>query len=202
MDRGESVTLEIVVTSGAAGLLAGAASGLVWGGIGGRIAMRVLFLTSNDTVKGIVSDDGFEIGRICASTIILLIGTAFAGGALGLVYGLGRLLARGPTLVLAAAVAVATGSFLGGAIVSAEGIDFRFLTPLWLAVGLFVLLPALWGATLVLLTDRLLRSEAVFAMSQPRLDRRFLGGVAGWLILLVLTTVGLVELANDLSELT
>jgi len=44
--------------------LAGGIAGFVWGGVGGRVAMRIVFLTSDDTVRGVISDDGFEIGRI------------------------------------------------------------------------------------------------------------------------------------------
>ena len=39
-------------------------------GIGGRIAMRVVFLTSNERVRGVTSDDGFEIGTFSAATIL------------------------------------------------------------------------------------------------------------------------------------
>ena len=60
----------------ASGTIAGGAeavAGLVWGGIGGRIAMRVVFLSSNDGVRGLTSDDGFEIGTISSATMFLLV---------------------------------------------------------------------------------------------------------------------------------
>ena len=204
MDRGESDTLDVVIKSGAAGVLAGGAAGLVWGGIGGRIAMRVLFLTS-EHVDGVTSDDGFEIGRFSADTIFLLILTGILGGFVGLIYGLGRLLLVGPTWVVASAVTLTTGAFGGGTLVTVEGIDFRILEPLWLAVALFVLIPALWGATIGLVTERLLGSEVVFAVPPAQVRQRFLGpfgAVFGWLVLVALTTIGLVELANDISGLT
>ena len=36
--------------------LAGTLAGVVWGGIGGRLAMRLLFLTSDERVRGVVTD--------------------------------------------------------------------------------------------------------------------------------------------------
>ena len=41
---------------------AGAISGALIGGVGGRIAMLVLRLTSSDLLRGAITDDGFEIG--------------------------------------------------------------------------------------------------------------------------------------------
>ena len=49
----------LVLTGTAAGALAGA----VVGGLGGRLVMLVLRLTSDPIVLGTTSDDGFEIGR-------------------------------------------------------------------------------------------------------------------------------------------
>ena len=40
----------------------------------------------------------------------------------------------------------------GGVFVEFEGIDFRLLKPLWLAIGLFVFLPGAWGATVAIIT--------------------------------------------------
>jgi hypothetical protein len=50
------------------GAAAGAIAGLVVGGIGGRLAMLLLRLTSPDVAIGLVSDDGFEIGVVTTST--------------------------------------------------------------------------------------------------------------------------------------
>ena len=44
------------------GVAAGAIAGLLVGGIGGRLAMLLLRLTSPDSVIGMRSDDNFEIG--------------------------------------------------------------------------------------------------------------------------------------------
>ena len=40
-------------------------------------------------------------------------------------------------------------------LIHADGIDFRLLTPTWLAIGLFVALPALFGVAIAMTVDRL-----------------------------------------------
>lgn len=57
--------------------------GFLVGGIGGRLAMRALFLTSHPSVRGLISDDGFAIGRFSftATLNLLLVGTVL--GVLG-----------------------------------------------------------------------------------------------------------------------
>ena len=64
----------------------------------------------------------------------------------------------GPNWAVAIGTSLATASFVGASIVHPDGVDFRLLDPLWLTVGLFVLIPGLWGATVVVVTERLLRS--------------------------------------------
>jgi hypothetical protein len=157
-----------------AGGLAGALAGLLWGGIGGRIAMWIVFLTSDGRVAGIQSDDGFEIGVFSSSTLFLLMGTAIIGGVLGPVAAVLRSALRNGTLLTAIGFGVASGAFIGGSIVHADGIDFRLLDPLYLTVGLFLLLPAGAAATAVILLDRFLRPKSLLA----RLPKPIIKGVA------------------------
>src|SRR5439155_915438 len=72
------------------GALWGLLCGAVVGGIGGRVAMLILRLTSNDSVIGIKSDDDFVIGRFSTETIFLLVIAAVLGAAGGFVYLLAR----------------------------------------------------------------------------------------------------------------
>ena len=132
-----------VVIAGAAG----AAAGLVWGGIGGRIAMRVVFLTSEERVRGLTSDDGFEIGTFSAATIFLLMVTTMFGWIAGVGVGIIRMVTSGPTWAVAIGISLAAATFVGAQTVHTDGVDFHLLEPLWLTVGLFVLIPGLWGAT-------------------------------------------------------
>jgi hypothetical protein len=84
--------------------------------------------------------------------------------------------------------------------VHTDGVDFRVLDPLWLTVGLFVLIPGLWGATVVLGTERLLRSDNLTGL--PLLVHRRYWGATGWIILVTITTIGIQGLVADISTLT
>ena len=178
----------------------GAAAGLVWGGIGGRIAMRVVLLTSNEHVRGLTSDDGFEIGTFSGATIVLLILTTILGGMAGFGVGVIRMVTSGPTWAVAIGTSLATASFAGASIVHTDGVDFRLLDPLWLTVGLFVLLPGLWGATVVVVTERLLRSDSITGL--PLHVHRRYWGATGWLFLIAITTIGTRGLVADIATLT
>lgn len=184
--------------------LSGAVAGFLWGGIGGRIAMRILFLTSDSAVRGLTSDDGFTIGRISAASIFLLVAMTILGAILGAGYGVIRMLLRSPTWVNAAGVAIALGAGAGAVIVSPDGIDFRVLEPLWLAVALFVFLPAAWGATVAALTERLVHHPAFVSDQVRGIDDRPLrhvGDVIAWAGLTAITLFGIIDLVNDLDAL-
>lgn len=180
--------------------LAGAAAGLVWGGIGGRVAMRIVFLTSSEHVRGVTSDDGFEIGTISGATVFLLIFTTILGAIAGVGVGILRMVTSGPVWSVALGTAVATAALGGASIVHTDGVDFRFLDPLWLTVGLFVLIPGLWGATVVLSTERLLRSELLPGLP-ARINRRYWGAI-GWMLITALTIIGTRDLVADIATLT
>jgi hypothetical protein len=188
-----------IVVCAAIGSIAGGLSGLVWGGIGGRIAMRIVLLTSDHRVRGITSDDGFRIGTISAATIFLLIFTTILGAMAGFASGLIRMVTAGPTWAVAIGSAVASASVGGAAIVHTDGVDFRFLEPLWLTVGLFVLIPGLWGASVVFITERILRSPSVTGLP-AQIHRRYTGAV-GWLALVAVTSLGVRDLVADIGAL-
>jgi hypothetical protein len=138
------------------GSLAGLVCGALVGGVGGRLAMFILRLTSDDALHGLATDDGFTIGAFTAATVFLVLFAALLGAVGGLVY-LGareRLPARWRPLLFGL-----FGATVGGALfIHPDGTDFTLLEPLWLAVALFVLLPAAYGVALSLLTERLLRA--------------------------------------------
>jgi len=137
-------------------LLLGAASGglagLLVGGVGGRLAMFVLRLTSPDLVVGVQSDDGFTIGRFSTATIFLLLVTASIGAMGGIAY----VALRGflPPRSRLAVWALTCGTVGGSIILHADGVDFRLLEPTWLATALFVAIPAGGGALTAYLVDR------------------------------------------------
>ena len=128
--------------------------GVLVGGVGGRLAMLILRLTSPASVRGVESDDGFTIGRISTSTFFLLAAAAAIGVAGALIY---RLLApslAGSTRVRRLTVIVAAAVIGGGVLVNPGGVDFTLLEPLWLAVLLFVAIPAAFGAAIVPVIER------------------------------------------------
>jgi hypothetical protein len=53
-------------------LAAGALTGALIGGVGGRLAMLILRLTSDPSLHGLETDDGFTIGIVSTSTLFLV----------------------------------------------------------------------------------------------------------------------------------
>jgi len=189
-------TLSSIAVSGAAG----AGAGLVWGGIGGRLAMRLVFLTSSESVRGVTSDDGFEIGAITTATVGFVVAMTVLGGIAGLAFGPVRMLLRGPTGVVAAGVGTAVALGVGALVVHADGVDFVFLGPMWLTVGLFVLLPGLWGASVVVATDWLLAPGRLIDERVPRGRWRW-PSLLAWLALGAIAVRGGFDLVGDVREL-
>ena len=134
------------------GVGSGAIAGFLIGGVGGRLAMLLLRLTSPDLVIGMTSDDGFEIGVLSTSTLGLVAGMTLLGGANGLLYAaLRSTIPSRLRLLLWTALAAAAG---GASFVHEDGVDFTVIEPAALAVALFVALPALAAALVVVLVER------------------------------------------------
>ena len=123
------------------GAAAGGFAGIAIGGIGGRLAMLLLRLTSPDYVLGLQTDDGFEVGVVTFDTLNLLAATALLGAVAGLFVSLALLLMPWGWAPWAWALPGATVG--GAALIRDEGLDFTLLDPLWLAVVMFVAIPAL-----------------------------------------------------------
>jgi len=150
--------LRRIIRQAGNGAAAGAVVGLLVGGVLGRIAMLVLRVTTGDSITGVTSDDGFEIGRFTLlGTLNLLFAYSLAGIALGLVYAVVRrfLPRRGRVLAFTALSAAVGGSIF----VHADGVDYLLLDPLWLAVAFFVALPALAGLGVAVAVERLEASD-------------------------------------------
>ena len=139
------------------GLCWGLVAGAAIGGVGGRLAMLVLRLTSDDSVRGVKSDDGFVIGRFSSETIFLVVLAALLGAIGGLVYLLVREWLPGNWRAVAFGVLCAT--VMGSSIISSDGTDFTALSPLSLAVAMFVLIPAAYGVVASLLVERSIRLQ-------------------------------------------
>ena len=137
-------------------VVAGIGTGVLVVGVGSRLAMFVLRLTSPDHVRGVTSDDGFTIGRFTLSGTYNLLIIGAAVGVIGAAaYQWVRPWLLGPRWFRLITVALASGAVVGSMLVHADGIDFTVLEPMWLAVGLFVTLPALFAVCIALAVDRL-----------------------------------------------
>lgn len=137
----------------AAGVIAG---GLV-GGVGGRLAMLVLRLTSPDELHGMQTDNEFEIGVVTLASVQLIASLAATGAVNGAIYALLR---RGIPTRWRLPVWTVFGAALGGAaIIDDDGVDFTLLEPLVLAIVMFVVLPGAASAVVVVLAERWERLE-------------------------------------------
>ncbi len=147
------------------GVLAGLAAGFVAGGVGSRLAMKLVALTAGPEVRGMITENGNRIGAFTADTGFLLFFGAFLGVFGGLLYVAlrpwlprsGR--RRGPAfgaLLLAAC---------GTAIIERENFDFhRFGIPV-LNIALFAALFVLFGLVVAPLADR---ADRAFPAVPPR----------------------------------
>ena len=149
--------LDVTMRHLSAAIVGGFLAGVLVGGVGGRIAMLILRLTSTPAVRGLESDDGFVIGQISAATVFLLMVTAVLGAAGGLVYLAVRRWI--PSRWRAAVAAVVVGAIGGALVVDPVGLDFTVLGPLPLAVAMFVALPAAYGALMSVWVERRLGAE-------------------------------------------
>jgi hypothetical protein len=148
--RSRHVATRVETVSGA--LVAGALAGATIGGLGGRLAMLILRLTSDPSLRGLDTDDGFVIGIASTATLFLVTLTTLLGAFGGVVYlGIRRWMPSGARPWLAGAIAGAIG---GAAAIRPGGIDFTSLDPLVLAVVMFIALPAAYGVAVSLLVER------------------------------------------------
>jgi hypothetical protein len=176
-----AATAKPLVVGAGAGFLTGA----VVGGIGGRLAMFVLRLTSDPSLHGLKTDDDFTIGIFSGATLFLVIVTA----VLGLLGGLAYLVVRAwlPQPARPWLFGGLTGIVGGAQVIRPGGIDFTLLDPLGLAIAMFVALPAAYGVAVSLFAERLLAGDSAFRDSRV--------WIAGLLLLLPLGLFGLVGLA-------
>ncbi|MCP9488151.1 MAG: hypothetical protein MSC30_20110 [Gaiellaceae bacterium MAG52_C11] len=134
------------------GAAAGAIAGFLIGGIGGRLAMLLLRLTSSGLVLGVTSDDGFEIGVISLQSFNLLFAMAALGAMNGVLYAAVR---TAIPVRLRLPLWVGFAALVGGSLfVHEDGVDFTLISPVLLAIALFVLLPGVAAALVVLLVER------------------------------------------------
>jgi hypothetical protein len=140
----------------AVGFAVGGTAGGIVGGVGGRLVMLVLRLASD--ADGILSDDGFEIGRFTVGgSLQLYAGMALAGAVNGMIYAAARLVLprRGRVLLWGALGTAVVGSL----VVDTDGVDFFALEPLWFAIAAFAALPGLAALCVAWLVERFAEVE-------------------------------------------
>jgi len=142
-------------------IVAGITVGVLVAGIGSRLAMLLLRVTSSDRVIGLQSDDDFTIGRTTlAGSYNLVVLGAFVG-IIGVgVYRLVGPWLIGPLWLRRLTLGVGAGIVAGSMLVHSDGVDFTVLKPTWLAIGLFVALPALFGASIGWVVDAVQRPDS------------------------------------------
>lgn len=148
---GRRANLKLVAYWVTLGAAAGGLGGALIGGVGGRLAMFILRVTSSDSVRGIKSDDDFTIGRFSVvDSAELVLVTALMGSVVGMIVVAGRPFFPKSGMPFAWALA---GALTGGALlVNQDGVDFTVLEPHWLAVALFVAIPGLGAGFIAWLT--------------------------------------------------
>ena len=150
-------------------IVGGIPAGALLVGLGSRVAMFILRITSPDSVRGVQSDDDFTIGRFTlAGTYNLLLLGAAVGIIGAAVYMMVRPWLIGPMWFRRLTTGLAAAAVAGSMLVHADGIDFKILKPTWLAIGLFVALPFLFGALIGASVDAVQRPDSWTARGRRR----------------------------------
>jgi len=146
----------------AAGSLSGIVVGIVVGGLGSRLVMRLSAIAAGSVVQGVTTANGNRVGEITVGGTIALIifGGVFAGIFGGLLYASVRPwlapFARWRGLIFGLGLLGLAGSL----ILDAANSDFIVLRPPLLNVTMFAVLFLIFGIALVPVFDRTLRALA------------------------------------------
>ena len=142
-------------------IVAGVTTGALVAGLISRLAMLLLRVTSPERVNGLQSDDDFTIGRFTlAGTYNLVVLGSFVGILGFCVYRLVKPWLLGPLWFRRATLGIASGIVAGSMLVHADGIDFTVLKPKWLAISLFIALPALFAVVMGVVVDSVSRADS------------------------------------------
>ena len=145
-------------------------------------------------MRGAKTDDGFTIGVFSTETLFLLGVTA----GLGILGGLFYLIVRGwiPGRWRIVVMTVYVGLVGGAGLIRPDGLDFRALSPLPLAVAMFVAIAAAYGAVMPWLTERMLRDGSLMHRGWTWIVGLLplaAANIAGILVLLIAIVVFLVR---------
>ena len=140
-----------------ASLAGGILGGVLTAGLGGRLLMRIIAVTSDQQAQGRLTEADEVVGRVSVDGTIFLV--LFVGVFAGAVGATGFALARSVLPRGGAAAGLVVAGIVGGLLVlpsdllNPESVDFRILGPTWLAALMIVVLVAVFGATSGVLID-------------------------------------------------
>ena len=154
--------------------VSGIVAGLLVGGFGSRLMMRIMAATSSPAAQGMLTEAGEVVGEVTkGGTTGLLI---FVGLGFGLVgaFGYALLVRFLPRRAWASGLVfglLVLGVFARRDPLSPDNSDFAILSPLPLAVAMIVGLFVLYGMTLAALTARLERAYPPLEKKPSRCSR-------------------------------
>ncbi len=143
----------------AVSLYAGVIGGILVGGAGGRLLMRVMAATSSDRVQGTLTEAEEDVGEITAggSVFLILFAGVFAGLIGGGLYKLLRRWLPGPARLAGAVVGMMVLALIGvvSGMLNSSNKDFTLLSPSWLAVTMVIAGALLFGMCIAAVHERL-----------------------------------------------
>jgi hypothetical protein len=189
---GSTISARSVARRFGLGILAGAISGFVVGGLGGRLFMFVL-AHLNPEEAGVKTDDGFVMGQFTASgTLNLLTITTVIGIFGGLIFLALRGLRFGPGWFRVLSMPVGAAIVVGSMLVHRNGVDFRLLQPVGLGVAMTLSVPFLYTLMLATIADRWLGVESHVWSKLP--------AAISWIARTALTALIVVALVNLVTK--
>lgn len=183
-------------------IVGGIPAGALLVGVGSRLAMLVLRVTSPDRVRGVTSDDGFTIGRVTVDGTYNLLAIGAVVGIIGaFAYRMVAPWLIGPTWFRRFTTGAAAAAVAGSMLIHSDGIDFTLLKPTWLAIGLFIALPGLFGALIGVAIDSAGRDESWTTQGRRQWVLP-LTAVACFPVTLLALLLALTALIRDIHSLT
>lgn len=151
----------------AVSLLGGLVAGFLVGGIGGRIVMR-LIISTDENSRGIITDAGFVAGRFTLGGTLELVAfvTFFTGFVGGVAYVLVRRWLPAPLPRRIAVYGLLLLLFTRGFPIDSS-FDFLVFEPAGLSVFLFGVLPFLYAAVQVPIVERINRYVPALFYRKP-----------------------------------
>jgi hypothetical protein len=138
----------------ASSCIGSALAGVVVGGVGGRLVMRVSAIAADDSRLGLITDNGNEIGRISGDGTLALM--TFVGLAAGLATGLFLAALRTvlPRRLLPLWVSVAMLALFSPAVIDHANPDFTIVGNRVLNVAMFAALFPAFGCSAIWIAER------------------------------------------------